>query len=144
MTREVRRARDADLPECFAIRRVVFVEEQGVSRAEEFDGLDERCVHFVARRDGSAIGTARMLAVGDEAKAQRVAVLERARRDGVGGELMRAIETEAAERGLRGVVLHAQTSAIPFYEAIGYVAEGEVFLEADIAHRVMRKPLAQR
>ena len=135
-------ASGAELATCFEIRRIVFVEEQGVSREEEFDDLDATCVHFLARRDGEAVGTARLHPQSDVGKAQRVAVLARARRGGVGAELMLAIETEAHRLGLSQVVLHAQTSAIPFYESIGYRAEGEEFVEADIPHRFMRKILA--
>ena len=130
------------LATCYEIRRIVFVEEQGVSREEEFDGLDATCVHFLAHRDGEAVGTARLHPQMDAGKAQRVAVLAQARRCGVGAELMLAIETETHKRGLSQVVLHAQTSAIPFYESIGYRAEGEEFVEADIPHRFMRKLLA--
>ncbi|MFP8881168.1 MAG: GNAT family N-acetyltransferase [Myxococcota bacterium] len=132
----------AELATCYRIRRIVFVEEQGVSREEEFDDLDAVCVHFLAHRDGEAVGTARMHPQSDAGKAQRVAVLSQARRCGVGAELMLAIETEAHDRGLSQVVLHAQASAIPFYESIGYRAEGEEFVEADIPHRFMRKVLA--
>jgi len=134
----------AQLAACFEIRRIVFVEEQGVSPEEEFDDLDAACVHFIARRDGEAVGTARLHPQPEVGKAQRVAVLAQARRSGVGAELMRAIESEAVDRGLRQIVLHAQTSAIPFYRSIGYQAEGEEFIEADIAHRFMRKTLPRR
>ena len=34
-----------DLSDCFAIRRSVFMEEQKISEAEEFDGIDETCGH---------------------------------------------------------------------------------------------------
>ncbi len=132
-----------ELATCYEIRRVVFVDEQGVSREEEFDDLDSACLHFLAYLDGVAVGTARMHPRLDAGKAQRVAVLVQARRSGVGAELMLAIEAEAQRRGLPQVVLHAQTSAIPFYESIGYRAEGAEFSEADIPHRLMRKALAR-
>lgn len=125
----------------FEIRRRVFVEEQGVSRAEEFDDLDDVCTHFLATKAGRQIGTARMHAVGADAVAQRVAVLPEARRQGVASRLMREIEVEAQSLGLARVTLHAQLSAIPFYEAIGYTASGQVFHEAGIAHRQMTKQL---
>ena len=41
-------------------------------------------------------------------------------------------------------MLHAQESAIDFYTRLGYVAEGERFLEADIPHLAMGKRLRQR
>jgi predicted GNAT family N-acyltransferase len=142
MTTEVTRASAAELERCFEIRRIVFVDEQGVSREDEFDDLDAHCVHFIAHLDERAVGTARLLVSGDTAKAQRVAVLADARRHRIGAKLMAALESEAGARGLTGIVLHAQTVAIPFYEAIGYDAEGPVFLEADIPHRLMRKRIS--
>jgi predicted GNAT family N-acyltransferase len=54
---------------------------------------------------------------------------------------MGALEAAARERGLAEVILHAQVPVIPFYERLGYAAEGEVFFEAEIPHRVMRRTL---
>ncbi|MCB1093402.1 MAG: GNAT family N-acetyltransferase, partial [Verrucomicrobiae bacterium] len=54
------------------IRRIVFIEEQGVSEALEIDGRDPECVHALARDgSGEVIGTARLL---PEGKIGRVAV----------------------------------------------------------------------
>ena len=97
MKREVRRARTDELSTCYQIRRIVFIDEQGVSREEEFDGLDETCVHFLASLDGRPVGTARLHPLNDRAKAQRVAVLADARRSGVGALLMEAIERYSGE-----------------------------------------------
>ncbi len=38
-----------------------------------------------------------------------------------------------------GFVLDAQIQALPFYEKLGYVAEGDVFMDAGIPHLLMRK-----
>lgn len=107
----------------------------------EWDGLDADAEHFVAftRRAGNAraLGTARMRIIGDAAKAERVAVLKSARHLGVGRRLMEAIENLARDRSLARIRLNAQVSAVPFYERLGYRAEGEVFLEAGIEHRAM-------
>lgn len=147
MSAEVRVAGDADLARCYEIRRSVFIDEQRVSREEEFDGLDASCIHFIAQIDGRPVGTARLRPNPDGAsgcaKAQRVAVLRDSRRLGVGADLMRALEDESRRLGLSQVILHAQTDAIPFYESIGYRAEGDEFFEADIPHRLMRKRLTQ-
>ena len=139
MITHVQRATGSELEACFEIRSIVFVDEQGVSRKEEFDDLDDACVHFIARRDGRPVGTARLRVLASEGKAQRVAVLKEARGNGIGAALMHALEAEAWRRGLSQVVLHAQISALSFYEAIGYTAEGAEFMEADIPHRLMRK-----
>jgi predicted GNAT family N-acyltransferase/MFS family permease len=138
----VRVASPDELPACLRLRRQVFVDEQRVPVDEELDGLDERCTHFVARQDRELVGTARMRFVGEgKAKAERVAVRASARGAGVGRVLMLALEVEAAQRGASEVVLNAQISARDFYSRLGYVPEGEEFLDAGIVHVAMRKRL---
>lgn len=139
---------DSSSPEyrsCLEIRRKVFVEGQAVPVEVEFDGLDVDAAHFLAIRDGKeaavALGTARMRIVDGTAKAERVAVLVEVRGSGIGRALMDSIEFHARQEGLRSIRLNAQVEAIHFYEKLGYVAEGEVFTEAGIDHRLMTKRL---
>lgn len=133
---------DGDLEECRAIRRTVFIEEQGVSEEEEWDGRDGDCVHFLALAGTRPIGTARLRITPDgEARAQRVAVLPARREQNIGRKLMDALEKEARELGHTEMVLEGQVQAIPFYERIGYCPEGDEFLDAGIPHRLMRKAL---
>ena len=54
---------------------------------------------------------------------------------------MEAVEQRAREIGHDRIRLNAQVSALDFYEALGYAAHGDVFLEADIEHRAMTKSL---
>ena len=119
------------------------VVEQQVSKALEWDGLDDAAEHFLARRadDERPVGTARFRVVDGEGKAERVAVLGETRQGGVGRAVMEALEARAATLGCPGIVLHAQVEALPFYERLGYAAEGPVYEEAGIPHRTMRKPL---
>ena len=139
---EVRRARPHELERCLAIRREVFVEEQGVSADEEMDAHDALCAHFLALRGGEAIGTARLRVTDDgHVKAERVAVRRSCRRAGVGRALMRRLEDEARARGAGELLLNAQLPVVPFYERLGYRVEGPEFLEAGIPHRAMRMPL---
>jgi predicted GNAT family N-acyltransferase len=126
------------------LRKIVFVNEQSVPADLEQDGLDATCAHFVAWEGDRLAGTARMREVHGAAKAERVAVAREARRSGVGRRLMEALEAEAQARGAREVRLNAQLSAVPFYAALGYVAEGVVFEEAGIGHLAMRKGLPAR
>jgi predicted GNAT family N-acyltransferase len=130
---------------CREIRRVVFTEGQGVPLDLEFDGLDADAVHFLASSiepdRAIPLGVARMRRIDRIAKAERVAVLESARRRGVGVALMDAIEGYARGLDLEEIVLHAQVSVLEFYTGLGYVAYGERFMEADIDHQRMRKSL---
>jgi predicted GNAT family N-acyltransferase len=117
------------------IRFRVFVEEQRVPADEEVDGEDPRCLQLVVEdAGGRAVGTGRMFPHG---KIGRMAVLREARGLGAGALLMRRFVDEAAARGLTTLVLDAQTHAIGFYEKFGFVAEGEVFMDAGIPHRRM-------
>ncbi|MGW0612179.1 GNAT family N-acetyltransferase [Streptomyces sp. NPDC002788] len=149
----VRVAEDpADREACFAVRKEVFVGEQGVPQDLEYDVYDAGAVHVLAvREDGVPLGTGRLLS-GDAAVAQtgtdpsvgslgRLAVVSHARGLGVGVALVRAIEDAARVRGLTAVDLHAQTHALGFYERLGYEAYGQEYLEAGIAHRGMRRSL---
>lgn len=123
------------------IRREVFVEEQGVSPANEFDAIDEEAVHFLASSGGVAVGTVRLYGVEAAGRIGRVAVVASCRGQGVGAALMgRALE-EAARRGYREVVLHAQTRVEGFYAGLGFRREGEVYEEEGIVHITMRRIL---
>lgn len=149
----VRVAEDpADREACFAVRKEVFVGEQGVPEDIEYDAYDPVAVHVLAvREDGVPLGTGRLLygeaaaakTGGDQAVGSlgRLAVTKAARGLGVGAALVRAIEDAARARGLTAVDLHAQSHALGFYERLGYLAYGPEYLEAGIAHRAMRRVL---
>ena len=138
----VERISSEALDACLDLRRRVFVDEQGVDPALEFDGLDALSIHFAAHLDGRLVGTARLRVLGEVAKAERVAVAPEARRAGVGLALMRALEQTAGALGHPTLTLNAQWVAIPFYSALGYEELGEPFDEAGIPHVHMRKRLA--
>ncbi|MFC8507072.1 GNAT family N-acetyltransferase [Streptomyces sp. NPDC057411] len=148
--REAAAAEDREA--CFAVRREVFVEEQGVPQELEYDSYDATAVHVLAiRQDGVPLGTGRLL-TGADATAKtgadasvgslgRLAVNKAARGLGVGAALVRAIEDAARGRGLAAVDLHAQTHALGFYERLGYEAYGPEFPDAGMPHRAMRRAL---
>ncbi|MBX2853409.1 MAG: GNAT family N-acetyltransferase [Rhodobacteraceae bacterium] len=127
--------------DCIDIRRVVFIDEQGVSEAEEIDGLDDECRHYLLKLDGAPVATARTRMKNDELKIQRVAVRLEGRGQGLGAAVMRHIIQETAhEAPARVLFLSSQTSAIGFYETLGFKAEGPEYLDANIPHQDMRRP----
>ena len=118
-----------------ALRRTVFVEEQGVPEAEEWDGQDEASRHFIAADGtGAAIGTARLMPSG---QIGRMAVLKPLRGTGIGARLLTAAVDAARQGGYERIFLHAQTQAAGFYERAGFRPAGEAFMEAGIEHRLM-------
>ncbi|HEY3329444.1 MAG TPA: GNAT family N-acetyltransferase [Capsulimonadaceae bacterium] len=130
------------LDHCYAIRRMVFVEEQQVDANLEFDGLDETATHYVAFVDSKPAGCARLVDCGEgRAKIGRVAVLASHRRRGIGAAIMKRVIADAATQGFREAVLHAQLVACPFYAALGFERYGDEFLEANIPHCRMKRPL---
>lgn len=139
-----RRTGDEDLSDAFAVRRDVFIDEQGVSEAEEMDGRDEQAVHVVAYDGDRPVGTARMRRVADDVgKIERVAVRRECRDHGVGSALMDDLESWAAERGVEKIKLHAQTRVESFYRRLGYETTSGVFQEADIDHVKMEKAIGE-
>lgn len=127
-----------DIATCRALRRVVFIEEQGVSEADEVDELDDQALHLLATLDGRPVGSARLLVAGDTGKIGRVCVLADQRGTGLGAGLMRAAVAQFRSMpGVAKVKLGAQTHALGFYERLGFVATGPVFLDAGIPHREM-------
>ena len=135
-----------EMQEALSVRRAVFIEEQRIDEDEEIDRYDgdpatvTDAVHVLGRLDGRPVATARLLLDqrdGEYPHIGRVAVLreQRGRYWGVG--VMEALHEEARRRGYGGATLGAQEYAVGFYAKLGYVARGDVFLDAGIEHRWM-------
>jgi predicted GNAT family N-acyltransferase len=121
------------------LRMAVFVVEQGVPVELERDEFDPVSRHALAETAaGEVIATGRLLPDGHVG---RMAVAAAWRGRGVGGAVLEALVAEAGARGMESVVLNAQTHALGFYRAHGFVEEGEEFMEAGIPHRTMRRRL---
>ena len=124
-----------DEPGIAQVRRRVFIEEQAVPEAMEWEARDGECDWFVAGdKSGAIVGIARLT---PDARIGRMAVLPAWRRRGVGSALLRAALARARQKGLRQLSLHAQVHAVPFYVRFGFQARGPVFDEAGIPHREM-------
>ncbi|ABD53240.1 GNAT family N-acetyltransferase [Jannaschia sp. CCS1] len=130
---------EAERQACFDIRRAVFIEEQQIPEAEEWDAHDATCLHYLA---GDGAGTARVIAKGDTAKIGRVAVTQAHRGTGLGAKIMQALMADARIRGFKTAELEAQVYAIPFYARLGFIAEGPEYDDGSgILHRLMRADL---
>ena len=140
---------EAELMQALAIREVVFIEEQSVPEDMERDDDDAKAFHLLAMQGGHAIGTGRLVVLnsapegesGQWGRVGRMAVLQAYRRSGVGTRLLAALEEEARKRGMTGIMLHAQLSAMDFYKRHGYVPHGAVFEEAGMPHLEMKRRL---
>lgn len=125
-----------------AIRETVFIREQGVPEALEWDEHDETCRHALALSlTGDAVGCGRILTNGHIG---RIAVMKPWRKQKVGTAIMEALLNEARSRQYRFVDVDAQVHAVPFYESFGFAKEGEEFLDAGLPHIKMKLELKPR
>lgn len=121
------------------IRTDVFMVEQQVPAADEWDGKDQNAAHFLVHASSEALGCARILIEQidgtDHYHIGRVAVQKHYRGRGLGSQLMQAL-IEWCRQGNPNacIYLHAQTSRRAFYERLGFVAREGEFMDAGIAH----------
>lgn len=108
-----------------AIRRKVFVEEQGFE--DEFDENDDSALHLTLYLDGRAAATLRMLPEreGTVYHIGRVAVLRSCRGKRLGTAIMREAISKASSVGALRLELGAQKHAEPFYRRLGFIPYGE-------------------
>ncbi len=155
MTVEIRPAvTDADWAAVQSVRRAVFVVEQAVPEADEWDawdaaGLRGRSVHHLlaeavddAGGERQPVGAARWRVVGGAAtpsgtavaKLERFAVVPSARGAGLGRQLVARALADARAAGHRRFVLHAQTYVTGLYGFFGFQVEGAPFDEDGLEH----------
>ncbi len=126
-----------------SIRQAVFLAEQAIDPAIEWDDHETLATHLLLVDAGRAIGTARFRRLDSETvKAERLAVRKSNRGEGWGAQLMAAVETRAVNAGATQCLLHAQQSVEGFYERQGYQTVSEPFIEAGIPHVKMQRVLS--
>lgn len=137
-------ARDrSDLDQAFDLRREVFCVEQGISEADEFDGLDAAAAHIVGCEEDDVVATCRLVIDPPHCRLGRMAVARPARGCGAGRRLIAAAEQEARGAGARVIIVHAQRAVERFYAGCWFVAEGQTFTEDGIDHVRMRKTIVR-
>lgn len=130
--------RTTDITTCRALRRAVFIDEQGVPEDREIDDLDDAAIHLLATQDGQPVGSARILLDGDTGKIGRVCVLPQTRGTGLGAALIRAaLDVLRTQPDVTRAKLGSQVHAISFYQKLGFTAYGPVYDDAGIPHRDM-------
>jgi len=122
------------------IRRKVFIEEQNVPEELEWDEYDQDCTHILVTDENNIpIACGRLKADGHIG---RMAVLKAHRATGIGTSILKELLNHAANLHIKKLYLHAQTSAISFYEKQGFEVSSEEFMDANIPHKSMEKLLS--
>ena len=138
---EVKRFSIADkemAEKAFAIRKQVFVAEQGVDPALEYDHEEEAC-HFLLFLGEKPVATARWRETEKGIKLERFAVLPGFRNRGIGEIILKEVLKEVLPLE-KPVYLHSQVKAVPFYQRNGFFTVGGQFTEAGIGHFLMEYP----
>lgn len=138
---------DEDLRVAIAIRKEVFVKEQGVPLEDEFDEFDTlngQCEHILVFYSEQPVGTGRIRFLDGFGKLERICIIEPFRKFGLGKIIINALEDIAKEKGVHKVKLHGQTQAEGFYKKLGYRTSSNVFMEAGIPHILMLKEFSTK
>jgi putative N-acetyltransferase (TIGR04045 family) len=132
----------AELSEHYALRRRVFVVEQGIFERDDRDGRDddERTLHVVGIVDGHVGGAVRLYpldARGELWKGDRLAVLREHRACHLGARLVRFAVATGGERGGRRMIAHIQLPNVRFFEHLGWRTDGPPAPFHGVEHRLM-------
>ena len=119
------------------IREKVFIQEQKVTPQLEWDGMDEKAIHFLVFNDKAAIGCARAIVIKDHMQLGRMAVLKEYRGQGIGSALLEKAMTIAKLNQLSAIYISAQCHAIDFYKKFGFEVKSDIYFDAEIPHRDM-------
>ena len=128
-------------PNIKMIRKIVFEDEQGF--IDEFDEIDnsDTVVHMLLCKDAVPIATCRFFKVNNEYKIGRIAVVKEYRGQGIGRIIVSCAEEKVYELGGRELCLSSHVRVQGFYEKLGYVAEGEIYMDQMCPHIKMKKKL---
>ncbi len=129
----------ANMQAALEVRTEVFVREQGIDPALEYDEYDDQSQHYLCFVEDHLAGTGRLRETDQGFKLERYAVLKPYRKRGVGAAILQQMLKDLIPLG-KTIYLHAQLSALAFYEKHGFVKEGAVFYEAGIGHYKMTYP----
>jgi predicted GNAT family N-acyltransferase len=120
---------------CSSIRTNVFVEEQMVDPALEYDHEEES--HFyLLYYEGKPVSTARWRETEKGIKLERFGMLKEFRNQGLGSELLKVVLNDVLKLDKK-IYLHSQLKAVSYYERAGFVKVGDKFSEAGIEHYLM-------
>jgi ribosomal protein S18 acetylase RimI-like enzyme len=126
-----------------ALRYEVLRAPLGLPLSEDDLRGEAKQLHFGLFDDDEPVASVSVIELSaDHAKIRQTAVAPACRDQGLGRRIMTQLEAVLAARGFVTLSLHARTTAVGFYEKLGYETVGDEFIEVTIAHRKMVKRLA--
>jgi GNAT superfamily N-acetyltransferase len=129
-----------DWAEAVALRRAVLRTPLGLDYSAADLAAERSDTLFAGYESGGLAGVVMLRPVdAHSGKLRQMAVAETMRRRGVGERLVAELEAHARASGITEIELASRVVARGFYERLGYVAEGTVFIEVTVPHIHMRK-----
>lgn len=126
-----------ELSRAYAVRSIVFLEEQKCSYALEFDEYEHSAVHILGEEHGEPFAVGRIRYLASYAKLERIALRQAWRGRGLGHQLVEFMLAVAQAHGFTHYKMHAQAHLTRFYQQHGFVVQGDIFEEANIPHYLM-------
>ena len=109
-----------------ALRQQVFCQELGLEEELAWDGTDPYAVHLVLLLNDTPVAAGRITYGGvGVAKLDRICVLKKYRRQGIGDGLVKILDYKASQMGMRYSQVEAEASLVNFYGRIGYTPWGD-------------------
>jgi len=128
--------------ESVALRQKVLRDPLGLKFTKENMVNDANEYHLAATNGSEIIGILLLKPlINDAVKMRQVAVSPDFQNQGIGKLLVQESETLSKNLGFKRIELHARKVALPFYNAMNYLAIGDEFLEIGIPHYKMFKDL---
>jgi ElaA protein len=141
---EVKKFKDLSVDEIYEIlklRSEVFVVEQGCIY-QDIDGKDKKAMHLTGKKDNEIIAYTRIFDSGDYYELPsiaRVVVKKKTRGKERGKEIMKeSIKYIKENLQEKTIALSAQKYLEKFYKDLGFIVEGEEYLEDGIPHQKMK------
>ncbi len=123
------------------IRKEAFIIGRGVPKETELDGRDGELTHFCLYDGDTLLAYLRAEQTENYLHIGRVAVKKDKRKNGLGRKLMEHLFDYAKSKQFNFIELSAVDTAVGFYEKMGFVSEGNFYLETGVPHIYMKKEI---
>ena len=131
-----------DMMHVLDIRTKVFIQEQNCPyEIEVVEKEEKESHHYLIYNKEDIVGTIRYRQTGErEFKIERFAILKEYRGHEYGKQSFQYLVNKLIEENTPCTIyFHAQYQLVDYYKSLGFIEEGETFIEADIKHIKMLK-----
>ena len=132
----------AEYRQMVQLRNLILRQPLGLSFTEEELEKEKNDILIAAFDDDEILGCCMLCPLNNNTlRLRQMAVRDNLHGKGVGASIMTFAENLARDKGYSSMIMHARDTAIGFYEKFGYKVKGNEFIEVNVPHHVMEKPL---